>query len=271
MYFRLTLKLIASSAANVTQGLATANVIAEGTREFTTRDTLLRGRVVVYQPTRGYRFSIDPVLLSGFVAKPYGRFVDLGAGCGVLSFLMLARDDRSVATAVEIQLRLAELAAEGAKENDVAGRFTLVPSDFLAWAEAQDAASFDLVATNPPFYQVDGGHLSPIPERALAHHEIALSLLEWTSASARLVREGGRLAVVFPAERRDALLEALAKQGFGNVRLRLVRPTAQRTVHRVLVEARRGKLSLQIEPDLIVHEGTEFSAEVKGYLGEGAS
>lgn len=255
----------------MTQGLATANVIEVVARETTTRDTLLRGRVVVYQPTRGYRFSIDPVLLSGFVAQPYGRFVDLGAGSGVLSFLMLARDERSVATAVEIQPRLAELAAQGARENDVAGRFTLVPSDFLAWAASQDAASFDLVATNPPFYQVDGGHLSPIPERALAHHEIALSLMEWTSASARLVRQGGRLAVVFPAERRHALLEALATQGFGNVRLRFVRPTAQRSVHRVLVEARRGSISVQIEPELIVHEGTEFSAEVKAYLNEGAS
>ena len=236
-----------------------------------TRDTLLRGRVVVHQPARGYRFSLDPVLLSGFVSLPLGRFIDLGAGSGVLSFLLLARDPQALATAIEIQPRLAALAARGAAENGMTERLTTVPSDFLAWARSQQAQSFDLVTSNPPFYSVDSGHLSPNPERALAHHEVALPLLEWTAAAARLLTPEGRIAVVFPAERKDALFEALQKQGFGNVRLRWARPTSARPVHRLLVEASRGHPRVHAEDDLIVHtsEG-EFSAEVKGYLGETA-
>ena len=36
--------------------------------------------------------SLDPVLLAGFVAPPFGRFLDIGCGAGPLSFLLLARD-----------------------------------------------------------------------------------------------------------------------------------------------------------------------------------
>ncbi|MDX2020633.1 MAG: methyltransferase [Deltaproteobacteria bacterium] len=234
-----------------------------------TRDTLLRGRVVVHQPARGYRFSLDPVLLSGFVSLPLGRFIDLGAGSGVLSFLLLARDPHAAATAIEIQPRLAALAARGAAENGMTERLTLVANDFLAWAQTQAQESFDVVASNPPFYTVEGGHLSPNPERALAHHEVALPLHEWTAAAARLLTPSGRIAVVFPAERKDALFEALQRQGFGDVRLRWARPTQVRPVHRLLVEASRGQPRVRAEDDLIVHtsEG-EFSHEVKGYLGE---
>ena len=62
------------------------------TLDETTADRLLGGRVVIHQPARGMRISLDPVLLAGFIGAPYGRFLDIGAGTGALSFLLLARD-----------------------------------------------------------------------------------------------------------------------------------------------------------------------------------
>ncbi|MDA8179486.1 MAG: hypothetical protein M0T69_08110, partial [Deltaproteobacteria bacterium] len=45
--------------------------------------------LVIRQPERGYRFSIDSVILAGFAA-PYcrGAVLDLGTGCGVLLLLL---------------------------------------------------------------------------------------------------------------------------------------------------------------------------------------
>ena len=57
-----------------------------------THDTLLRGRVKLLQPRRGFRSSLDPVLLAGFVAPPFGHFLDIGCASGALSFLLLALD-----------------------------------------------------------------------------------------------------------------------------------------------------------------------------------
>src|SRR5687767_11651392 len=91
--------------------------------EEVTHDTLLRGRIRLYQPARGFRASLDPVLLAAFVTPPCGRFLDIGCGTGALSFLLLARDPGASGVGVEIQPRLAALAERGRVSNDFGGRF----------------------------------------------------------------------------------------------------------------------------------------------------
>ena len=45
--------------------------------------------LVIRQPERGYRFSIDSVILAGFAAPLCrGTVLDLGTGCGVLLLLL---------------------------------------------------------------------------------------------------------------------------------------------------------------------------------------
>ncbi len=248
--------------------LATKPSAAQDAAETITRDTLMRGRVVVFQPERGYRFSLDPVLLAGFVSPPLGRFLDLGAGCGVLGFLLLARDASSTGASVELQERLAELSQRGCIENQFEARLAIHQADFLNWANDEPAASFDLIVSNPPFYEVEGGHLSPNPERALAHHELAMPLERWIAAAARLLKPAGRLAVVFPAERERRLFAVLGQHGLLALRVRRARPSEGKPYHRVLVEAQLGPAALMVEPDLVVHEAGGFAPEVLRYLGE---
>ena len=50
-----------------------------------TCDTLFNGKLIIYQPKKGYRFAIDAVLLAGLTrVRPSDRIVDLGTGCGVI-------------------------------------------------------------------------------------------------------------------------------------------------------------------------------------------
>src|SRR3954463_14791260 len=77
---------------------------ADGTPvEAITVDTLLRGRVTLLQPARGFRSSVDPLLLSAFVRPPFGRFVDIGCGTGTLAFSLAALDAMATGVAVELQ------------------------------------------------------------------------------------------------------------------------------------------------------------------------
>ena len=146
--------------------------------------------------------SLDPVLLAGFVAPPYGRFLDIGCGTGALSFLLLARDPAAHGRG----RRAAGAAGRAGRAGRDAQRLGRAARDRAAatcarWRGELAAAPFDLVATNPPFRPVRGRHLSPDDERALANHEVALTLAEWLDVAARAVRPGGRVAAVFPADR----------------------------------------------------------------------
>ena len=240
------------------------------TEDEVTADSLLRGRVRLYQPARGARMSLDPVLLAGFVAPPFGRFLDIGCGTGPLSFLLLAGDPAATGVGVEIQPRLAALAERGRAENSWEARLAILAGDVRALAESLGQAAFDLVVTNPPYRTLESSPPSPNRERALAHHEIALRLREWVAIAGRAVRPGGRVAAILPVERATELIQTFLANDLRPVRTRDVHPHAGEPASRLLVEAHRGvEARPAVEPPLIVHEpGGGFTPEVRRMLGE---
>jgi tRNA1Val (adenine37-N6)-methyltransferase len=237
--------------------------------EEVTHDTLLRGQVKLIQPARGFRSSLDPVLLAGFIHAPYGHFLDIGCGTGALSFLLLARDPVATGLGVEIQPRLAGLAARSVAANGFGARFTVMAAD-VRQAGLVPAAAFDLVASNPPFRPLGKGVLPPQRELSLAHHEVALTLTEWLAVAQAALRPEGRLAAIFPADRLDEMRSALATRGLAISRLRMVQAQTHGRANRFCFEAQQSVLvtKTQTEAPLVVHKQGKYSAEVRAMLGE---
>jgi tRNA1Val (adenine37-N6)-methyltransferase len=237
-----------------------------------TTDTLLRGRVTLLQPARGFRSSLDPVLLAAFVRPPFGRFVDIGCGTGALAFVLAAIDPTASGVGVEIQPRLASLAAAGLAQNVFARRLEIVEADVrVAIGSAPlPEGGFDLVVTNPPYRRVSHGVPSPHPERAQANHEVTLTLDEWLNAAVRLVRLAGRIAVVYPAERTTDLIRGLQSRGLMPRRLRMVHPRRDRPASRVLIEAAAmADAAAPPEPPLVLHDPDGgYTAEVRRMMGD---
>lgn len=238
-----------------------------------TVDTLFRGRVTLLQPVRGFRSSLDPVLLASFVRPPFGRFVDIGCASGALAFSLAALDAAATGVAIEIQPRLAELARRGLPRNDFAVRLTVVEGDVrrLVGRKPVERGSFDLVASNPPFRPLAGGFTSPDSEVAQAHHEVTLTLAECLDAAAALRKPTGRVAIVFLASRVGELLSGLAARGLAPRRLRFAHPTPDKPATRVLVEA--GAMSdpfppCEVEPPLMLRGEVGHSDEMRRILGE---
>ena len=56
------------------------------------RDSLFEGELICYQHQKGYRFSIDAVLLAHFVeVKQDDSILDLGTGSGIIGMILLYR------------------------------------------------------------------------------------------------------------------------------------------------------------------------------------
>jgi tRNA1Val (adenine37-N6)-methyltransferase len=234
-----------------------------------TEDTLMQGRIRFFQPVRGYRTSIDPVLLSGFLGPPHGRFLEIGAGCGLLSFLLLLADPECSGDAIEIQPTMADLAARGVIRNGLQHRLQIIVGDARKLTPPVDP--YDTVVCNPPYRSLGSGTLSENEMRRLSNHEVTLSLDAWSQVAFRMVSPKGRVGAVFPAEREVELFGALHAAGLFVRRFRRVRPSSDRPPMRLLVEAQPGTGPVpKSEADLCVHEGAGFGAEVRRMLGEPA-
>lgn len=247
------------------------------------RDPIVRGRVTLWQPRVGYRFSVDPILLADFVgAGSLGRIVDIGAGVGIVGLLLGAADPAADVTLVELQPRLAALCRRNAQENGLGPRTHVVQGDVRAASmrSALAGASFDLVASCPPYYPLGQGGVNPQGEEAIARHEVHLPLSDLVRAARRVLRFRGRFAVVYPTPRLTELLAVLQAEGLTPVRLRVVHPYANEPGQRVLVEARKGsKSSLAIEPPLYLRTratpshggGGDYTEEARRILGDSAT
>ncbi len=204
-----------------------------------TVDPFLDGRLHLVQPREGYRFSIDAVLLSEFVTTRLGdTAVDLGTGCGVIPLILLLTRDIAYALGIEIQAKLLDQARRNVVLNGFAGRMGLLHGDVRCLP--LKAKSADLVLCNPPFRKKDSGRINPDQQRAIARHEILLSLDDILAAAAYLLRPKGRFAIVYPAERLVEILVRMRRFGLEAKRAQIVYPSARAESKRVLLEATSG-------------------------------
>jgi tRNA1Val (adenine37-N6)-methyltransferase len=221
-----------------------------------TLDSILGGALRLYQPRRGYRFSVEAVLLARFAAaRPAARVLELGAGCGVVALIHAALARPREVVAMEIQPALAALIARNAALNNL-GMVRAVCAD-LRNRRAFDAAEggFDLVLANPPFRARLSGHESPIAGRRLARGESAAKLEDFAAAAARHARQAGRAAFIFAAARSAELISVLRASRLEPKRIRFVHSYAGASASTVLVEARKGGgVEVEVEPPLVMYD-----------------
>ena len=218
-------------------------------------DRLLDGRVRLRQPLDGYRAAIDPVFLAAAVPAKIGeRVLDLGSGVGAASLCLAARVAGCRIEGLEQQSALVALAKENIELNGVAdrvrstlGTLQTPPPDLLP-------GTFDLVMTNPPFYEAGEGTASPHAGKVAANCEGEADLAAWIDFAVAMLRPKGTVVVVHRADRLDDLLAALRHKA-GDAMVFPLWPKRDRPAKRLLVRARKGIQSpLALLPGLVLHQ-----------------
>jgi tRNA1Val (adenine37-N6)-methyltransferase len=234
-----------------------------------TRDPFYHGDLTLHQPKRGYRFSIDAVLLAAQARPRPGELViDLGTGCGVVALLMAHRYETLTIYGVELQAELARLARRNVACNHLEGRVHIIEGDINRLGGKDFPRPADLIVTNPPYYPPTSGRLNPDDQRAMARHELRLNLEQLLAAAKRLLRTGGRLVSVYACERLADLLFEMRRKGIEPKRLCMVHGKAEDEARICIVEGiQQGRAGMKIDPPLVIYnpDGT-YSAAVQGYL-----
>jgi tRNA1(Val) A37 N6-methylase TrmN6 len=233
-----------------------------------TDDAVLGGRLRLLQPRHGHRFGHDAILLAAATpARNADRVVDLGAGVGAAGLALAARVPGTQVKLVEIDARLAALAALNAARNQLVDRVNAIALDVAASAADYAAvglrpASCAAVMMNPPFNDPTRHKPSPDRRRRAAHDLVGASLATWTDAAARLLRPGGAFTVIFRADGLIDLLSALSGH-FGAIAVLPVHGKPGAHAIRVIVGAIKGSRALPaILPGLVLaaDDGTPAQA-----------
>jgi len=244
-----------------------SGLIREGER----LDDLQRGGLCILQRSEGFRFGTDAVLLADFAGVKKGeRVCDVGTGTGVLALLLSARAPETTFTAIEIQKEVADMAARSVRLNGLEDRIRVVCADCREAAKLVGYEGHDLLVTNPPYTAGGAGLISPERTRAISRSDADLSLDDWMIASAKLLKNGGRLCCVFPAPRFLQLCDAMRAGRVEPKRVRLVCAGAQAAPKLVLVEGLKGgRPGLHFMPLLITHdEQGNYTQEMRRIYGE---
>lgn len=206
----------------------------------------------VFAQAGHFRLSTDCVLLADFVNTAGAKKgIDLGCASGAIGLLLLDRSPRLHMTGLELLPEAARLAEANMAQNRLEERGAIVTGDIRRHRELFRAGSFDLVVSNPPYFPLGSGPLSPDPARAAARGETDCSLEDICAAAAFLLRTGGSFSLVHRPERLSQVFCAMTGAGLEPKRLRFVCSRPESAPSLVLVEGRRGgKPGLKIEPSL---------------------
>ncbi len=225
------------------------------------REPLGKGFFVNVSPH--HTFGTDAVVLAHF-AKPKRKenYVDLGTGCGIIPLLILRDNPNINAIGVDISAEGTFLAQKTVDELQLTN-FTVINSDLLDLKGKVEFGSKTLITCNPPYKAPNAGLKNPDKVEMVARHEVACTLEDIVSVSARLLQSSGRLCMCQRPERLAEMMCLFSKYKIEPKRLRLVCQRKGEEPWLVLLEGRRsGKIGLVIEPTLYVEENGNLSDEM---------
>jgi tRNA1Val (adenine37-N6)-methyltransferase len=237
-----------------------------------TVDDLIIKNLQLIQKKKGFRFTLDSVLLAHFATvKENDRVADLGTGTGIVPLILSTRVEKIQIVGIELQEEIAEMAERSVELNKLGEIIKIVPGDLKGIHKVLGAGQFNLVTTNPPYWLPQEGKFSPAESRAISRHELACSLEDVVVSASKLLNYQGRLALIYPTERLLSLLELLRRYNLEPRKLRFIHSFRERPARLLLVEARKGApANLQVLPPLIIYEKPgQYGQEILAWYGKG--
>lgn len=209
----------------------------------------------LFQPRHGYRYSLDPLLLTRFCGQPPSgsRIIDLGAGCGIIALVLARINPATSVVAVENNPEMAALVERNIQHNDLVDRVSVLVEDVINLRRSYPHSIFDLVVSNPPFRPKGSGKISPRAGRDAARHETTAGLADFIAAAKYLVKPSGRICFIQLPSRLPEFLSLAVQMKLSVLRLRMIHSNAQTPATMFMAELAKGRHSAPVvEPPLFV-------------------
>ena len=217
----------------------------------------------------GYRFSLDAAIAAAGVHPKKGDVIlDLGTGCGIIALMLAFRYAFVRIIGIEIQDRLVDLARTNIRENKLDKQIAIVPGDVRKLHSRDVGGPVDWIVCNPPYRKARSGRINPETQKALARHEINITMTDIVHCAQKFLHNGGQFVSIYPAERGVDLLANMRQAGIEPKWMQCVHSHAGDKAKLLCVRGKKGGrpgLSIQ-SPMVIYDEQGAYTDEVEHLL-----
>jgi tRNA1Val (adenine37-N6)-methyltransferase len=205
------------------------------------------------------KVGTDGVLLGAWAnVDDTTTVLDIGSGTGLISLMIAQRNPQARITAIDIDSEAIGQTEINIRNSPFADRIKYEHTSIQDFANIC-TDRFDLIISNPPFF--NRSLKSPDEQRSLARHTDTLPVDTLISLSAQLLSGKGRIALIYPYEYKDLLIETARRNDLYCNRITNVYPTPWSSPKRILMEMRKDTATSMTESNLVIETERHIYSE----------
>lgn len=149
------------------------------------------------------KVGTDAMVLGAFVeAFGKSKLLDIGAGTGVLTFMLLQKNPKLIAQCIELDSETHLDLEFNIDQFEISKQISAYNEDFLTFHSSE---KFDLIISNPPYYE--NGFFINESKEIKAKHSFSLPLGDLFKKIKDLLDENGSFWVILPFDNKDYWIE----------------------------------------------------------------
>ena len=210
----------------------------------------------IYQDDKYFKFSLDSVLLAEFVknVKNKKSILELCAGNCAVSMILTTKTNAKI-TAVELQPEIYDLGNKSIAYNNLGNKINYINCDVKDVKMYFPGNKYDIIVCNPPYFtKNDDSYINDDKVKAIARHEITISLDDIIKISSKILDLNGELYLVHRAERIDEIIESCLKYNIGVKNIQFITTKEHNEPKLVLIRAVKGSnKGVKVMPELCIN------------------
>lgn len=183
------------------------------------------------------------------------QLLDIGAGTGLLSLLFAQQYKEAIIEGIELDAAAAQQAKQNVDDCEFGNNVNIIHSDINSYSPTK---SYDIIISNPPFYEKD--LVSNSPQRNWAFHDQGLKLKQLLYHIDQLLTPDGVFFLLLPPKRESELLQHCKEYNLKLINSCAVHATDTKAAHCLFYKGQKGEAGSLLTQVPLIIQGNE-----KGY------